>query len=50
VFFWKDGSEVDCIINLKNKLVGFEVKWSEKPEAKKSFCGKIKRNLYFKQK
>jgi uncharacterized protein len=42
VFFWKDGSEVDCIINLKNKLVGFEVKWSERPEAKKVFLGKLK--------
>jgi len=35
IFFWKNKFEVDAVILIKNKVYGFEVKWSEKPEAKK---------------
>jgi len=35
IFFWKNKFEVDVVILIKNKVYGFEVKWSEKPEAKK---------------
>jgi len=42
VFFWKDSTEIDCIVNLKDRLLGFEVKWGEKPEAKKISVGKLK--------
>ncbi|MBI5871984.1 ATP-binding protein [archaeon] len=34
VFFWKNGFEIDAIILEKEKLYGFEVKWSEKSEAR----------------
>lgn len=34
VFFWKDGFEIDAIVNYKDKLYGFEVKWSEHAHAK----------------
>lgn len=30
VFFWKNATEIDAIVLDKNKLYGFEVKWSEK--------------------
>jgi len=42
VFFWKDSVEIDCVVNLKDRLLGFEVKWSEKPEARKISVGKLK--------
>jgi len=35
IFFWKNKFEIDAIALIKNKVYGFEVKWSEKPEAKK---------------
>lgn len=35
LFFWKNGFEVDAIVLEKNKLYGFEVKWSEQPQAKR---------------
>ncbi len=34
VFFWKNSFEIDAVVLVKGKLYGFEVKWSEKPEAK----------------
>jgi len=34
-FFWKNGFEVDAMVLEKNKLYGFEVKWSEQPQAKR---------------
>ena len=30
VFFWKNGLEIDAVVLEKDKLYGFEVKWSEK--------------------
>ncbi|MEW5896927.1 MAG: ATP-binding protein [Nanoarchaeota archaeon] len=35
VFFWRGNFEYDCLVMENNKLHGFEVKWSEEPEAKK---------------
>lgn len=34
VFFWKDGYEVDAVVLEDDKLLGFEMKWSERAEAK----------------
>jgi len=34
IFFWKNKFEVDAVILIKNKLYGFGVKWTEKPETK----------------
>ncbi|MBI3413670.1 MAG: ATP-binding protein [Candidatus Aenigmarchaeota archaeon] len=34
VFFWKNGFEIDVVVLEKGKLYGFEVKWSEKTDAK----------------
>jgi len=34
VFFWKNGFEIDAIVLEKEKLYGFEVKWSEKSDAR----------------
>ncbi|MEK6857933.1 MAG: ATP-binding protein [Nanoarchaeota archaeon] len=34
VSFWRNGSEVDAIVSEKEGLYGFEVKWSDNPEAK----------------
>ena len=34
VFFWRNGFEIDYIVLEKEDLYGFEVKWSEKTDAK----------------
>lgn len=34
VFFWKDGYEVDAVVLEDGKLLGFEMKWSERADAK----------------
>ncbi len=34
VFFWKDGYEVDAVVLDGGRLLGFEMKWSERAEAK----------------
>ncbi|MEW6328853.1 MAG: ATP-binding protein [Candidatus Micrarchaeota archaeon] len=36
IFFWKNGFEIDAVVLDKGSLLGFEVKWSENPEAKRS--------------
>lgn len=35
VFFWKNGFEIDAVVAEGRNLYGFEVKWSEKTEAKR---------------
>ncbi len=35
IFFWKNGSEIDALLLDKQRLYGFEVKWSHKAEFKK---------------
>ncbi len=35
VFFWKNGFEIDAVVVEGGNLYGFEVKWSEKAEAKR---------------
>jgi predicted AAA+ superfamily ATPase len=42
VFYWRNKSEIDCIVKEREKLVGFESKWREKIEKKKIFVGRIK--------
>lgn len=35
VFFWKDGFEIDAVVMDKKDTYGFEVKWSERSDARK---------------
>lgn len=42
VFYWKNKSEIDCVVRVNGRLIGFEVKWREKAKPKKIVVGKIK--------
>jgi predicted AAA+ superfamily ATPase len=42
VFYWKNNTEIDCVVRRRERLVGFECKWKERIERKKIFVGKIK--------
>jgi hypothetical protein len=42
VFYWKNNTEIDCVIRKDNSLTGFEVKFGKRAEPKKIFIGKIK--------
>lgn len=43
VGYWKNKQEIDVVMPLKNKLLGIEVKWQEKPEFFKLSVGKMKK-------
>ncbi|RLG51183.1 MAG: ATP-binding protein [Thermoproteota archaeon] len=41
-YYWKDKTEVDCILQLKDSLIGFEVKWRGKPKPHRIRSSKLK--------
>lgn len=43
VFYWKNRSEIDVVIRIKDGLLGFESKYSSKPRIKKLKVGKLKK-------
>jgi len=43
VFYWKNRSEIDAVIRIKDNLLGFESKYSSKPRIKKLKVGKLKK-------
>lgn len=43
ISYWKNKQEIDVVIPLKDKLLGIEVKWQEKPELFKLSVGKMKK-------
>ena len=42
VFYWKNGMEIDSLIKTRDKVIGFEVKWSNKVNEIKTKIGKMK--------
>ncbi len=42
VYYWSNGTEVDVVVRNKERILGFEVKWQKKPDAKKIVIGKMK--------
>lgn len=42
VYYWSNATEVDCLVKTNKSIVGFEVKWQEKAEAKRLIVGKMK--------
>lgn len=42
VFYWKNKTEVDCVVKEKERLVGIECKWKERIERKRIFVGKMR--------
>ena len=43
VFYWKNRSEVDAVIRVKEGLLGFESKYSSRPEIRRLRVGKLKK-------
>ncbi len=41
IFYWRDSTEVDVILRHKDKLLGFEVKWTVKTPGRKPFNTRI---------
>jgi predicted AAA+ superfamily ATPase len=49
-FYWSNKSEIDIVAREKDKLFGFEVKWSEKVKQKKIILGKMKQLIILSKK
>jgi hypothetical protein len=49
-FYWSNKSEIDIIVKEKDKLLGFEVKWSEKVKPKEIIIGKMKQLITLSKK
>ena len=45
VFYWKNRSEIDAVIRVKEGLLMFESKYSSRPEIRRLKVGKLKKTV-----
>jgi hypothetical protein len=42
IFYWQNGGEVDSVARMKNKAIGFEMKWGKNAKPASKIVGKMK--------